>query len=600
MTANNKKIKERSIEILIYFNLLIFVIYLYSPALSNGYIWDDLDFYIHQQINAKSILELFSSQLLSVSHFYRPVGTLLFFCEQSITSSPTPIISHLINILLHALNCLLLIIILRDHLKQSSQINKIIYIGSVTLFAAFHLSAIEPTVWVSARFELFCLTMILLTHLLATAKKVNFFTLSMMAATLLLALLSKEMALSYIVALPFFLIQRATTFNVKDYILDKAVIRDTIIRLAPAALATLVWFILRSNANIPTPNTGTVFTLSEHLSLIAQSLKLYLVMLVNPALEYKPYWAFDENTLKLSVVSSLALLVIPLALTAIGFYYKNRSNLVANAAQTILLYIVCLIPVLNLIPIFPNFFFGAARYAYIPLFIAIIYFTQACYSSKSNLPRLTIAVSILCSIFTIISATQLINSIGHYNNQKTFWSWVIQTNGSNHPHVISNYFDALTALGEHQEALDYFQANNKNYSYQENFQLLYLATRYKTGESTTLDMGKLDDLLKSFKRNPKGISHLIVPALNLKAKLMVYLKPGEIDRALETVNQALILKVTPYVLSTKAALLKLKDKDEEAHRLLNKAKLMAEDYQLEEIENSYKMIIDRFESKALR
>jgi tetratricopeptide (TPR) repeat protein len=157
--------------------LLVLVLITFARALSFGLVWDD-HLFIKEPYTTnimKSGLESFTQGYIQVSAqsdaeaYYRPLTSFLFKIENYFFRGE-PVGYHLINIILHLLNVLLLrrLLVLITGSKQIAFL-------AAALFAVFPLNA-ESVVWISGRTDLLATTFILsalLYHTRQISKKEN-------------------------------------------------------------------------------------------------------------------------------------------------------------------------------------------------------------------------------------------------------------------------------------------------------------------------------------------------------------------------------------------------------------------------------------------
>ena len=117
------------------FVIFSLVVIVYANALSNSFVWDDRYLIVENSMtkNWRHIPEFFTTQLYQgsgqESNFYRPAQKLLVLCEYSIWRL-NPFGYHLTNIIIHALNAVLVYLLLKLLLKREK-----IPIISALLFA---------------------------------------------------------------------------------------------------------------------------------------------------------------------------------------------------------------------------------------------------------------------------------------------------------------------------------------------------------------------------------------------------------------------------------------------------------------------------------
>lgn len=175
----------------------------YLPALSNGYVWDD-----HIYFGAYPADVYFASwwqngqEPFAISaNYFRPVAMLSFLAD--FAAGPSATASHLINLVFHALNALL-VGWLAGRLMGLRTDRVATWIPfAAGLWYGLHPALIEPAAMVMCRFDLAATTFSLLVlHVSLAAAR---WVLPAIALLFLAALLSKESAAGMLVAWPFWI-----------------------------------------------------------------------------------------------------------------------------------------------------------------------------------------------------------------------------------------------------------------------------------------------------------------------------------------------------------------------------------------------------------
>src|SRR4030042_5184633 len=185
---NNKK------TFLLLFLILIFTFILYSPVINYDFLrcWDDYIYTIENQIVKEGmsliyIDRIFGSFLLGN---YHPLTLLMYTFDYSIFGFQ-PQYFHLVNLLLHLMNCLFVFVLIYRVSKRSG-------IALITtLIFAIHPLRIEPVAWISGRKDLLAAMFAFLSLIAYTyyqkQRKLNVYILCLVA--FILSLLSKAMVL---------------------------------------------------------------------------------------------------------------------------------------------------------------------------------------------------------------------------------------------------------------------------------------------------------------------------------------------------------------------------------------------------------------------
>lgn len=167
---------------------------------------------------------------------YRPLSQVMFAIEYEILGF-NPFVGHLLNVLFYALLCMLLYIILTRLFKNyKSQFWYLSPAFIISILFAFHPLHTEVVANIKGRDEilslLLCLICVYLTLLYIEKNKVIYLILSMFSH--LLAILSKENAITFIAVIPLIL-----------YFFTKAGIKQYMMTLVPLVISSVAYFILR-------------------------------------------------------------------------------------------------------------------------------------------------------------------------------------------------------------------------------------------------------------------------------------------------------------------------------------------------------------------
>ncbi|HVT34114.1 MAG TPA: hypothetical protein VHE37_00915 [Nevskiaceae bacterium] len=246
---------------------------LYARTLAYGYVWDDTLYLTYLPL-AWDWDEL-SRAAFGVFNvfYYRPLALLLLGTERAF-SAGQPMIFHLDNVLLHAINSVL-VAALGARVARRAGASALAAGVLSGLFYAAHPVLIEGVAWISARFDLLCTTFCLLTLLLDRALLGRAMRVPAVALSFFLALCSKEMAVSLLLILPLWQwsLAPAARFTREDRRV-----------LAAAALAFVLYLLLRSHA-LGGMVTSPLDTWRErplaHLDLVCRCLSGYVMLALN-------------------------------------------------------------------------------------------------------------------------------------------------------------------------------------------------------------------------------------------------------------------------------------------------------------------------------
>lgn len=387
--------------------LVLICIIIYGNSLLNPFVWDDSWLIQNNPLirSFNNIPKLFQVNLTYsrgafASNFYRPLQSLshmidyLFFGLQ-------PFGYHAINIILHAINAVLVYFLILLITKQ-----KVASFVSSLLFAV-HPIHVEAVTYISGRADLLVAFFILLSLIFfivysecAKLKRIIFYSISVLC--FILALLSKELAIVF----PLTLIVYDLSFRRKN-------LRDLSSFLRAYALfiiIDLIYILLRLtilNFGLGVYLTGN-YPLYSRLIILSHSFNIYFRLLVLP-LDLHMCRIFGlylslSNPITFFSVLSFALAVILLILS-----YKRARLIFFSGAW----YIILFLPQSGIYPINA---FAADHFLYLPSigFFLIIGFLMTRY-----LPRRIFTVSVM-ALTCFYATTTAINNYGWRNEGQLY------------------------------------------------------------------------------------------------------------------------------------------------------------------------------------
>lgn len=231
-----------------YVNILIvfFTAFLiYSNTLTNFYALDDSMVITENQftqMGLKAIPKILSTDSY-MGHFgmsyglsggrYRPLTLITFAIEYEFFQT-SPHISHFVNALLYALTCAMLFLVLQKIFLSYNTILPLV----ISLLFAVHPIHTEVVANIKSRDEILCLLFLLLTilYLLRYADTANEKTFIISIIFFLLALLSKENAITFLAVVPFTL-----------YLFRNISIKKNIFYIIPFFCVAVIFILLRSH-----------------------------------------------------------------------------------------------------------------------------------------------------------------------------------------------------------------------------------------------------------------------------------------------------------------------------------------------------------------
>ena len=268
--------------------------------------------------------------------------TLTTFALENYFFGLNPHVFHITNILIHILNCVVVIFILY---RLSNRDYLVTFLGSMAYTVCpLH---VESVAWITERKDVlygFFFLAALLSYLKYLDGKTNYYILSLIFLTL--SLLSKSMAVTFPVILFLIDYLRNRTFKFVEKI--------------PFFLLAVLMGLIQLNIQTRARVNPKPFDLFLALENISKSLTFYVSKFIWPT---KLAAYYDAAIVKFSVVDvSLTILFLAMAI-----FIALKSDLFVKRSIVfgIALFLICIAPVLHGIP-YGNGFIYADRYFYIP------------------------------------------------------------------------------------------------------------------------------------------------------------------------------------------------------------------------------------------
>jgi len=387
---------------------------LYLPSLTHGFVWDDT--YFLTDLPLLRDPELWWQQLrepLFVSrNYFRPLPLAAFGFEARL-GGLNPFVFHLVNVLLHAANTTLVMLLARTLVPLGAAV-------SAGLLFAVHPALVENVAWISDRFDLMMALFILLA--LAYEQHVRRPTprAAGVGVLFLLALLCKETAVVLLVLLPLWqAMQRATTVNWRQW---PQVFRANGDHRVWAALllALLGYLALRyaalgyfyQNDSAMARGTGL-----QHLLLMGKTVGWYLVLAFWPFGQMLPVHP-EQTPVPTGDVAAwlglagMAFVAGSLAWVLLRIPRARRPVLVGAMA------LVALAPVSNLVPLTIGDNLVHDRYLILPLaFLAL-----AVVMVWTARPRPVFA-TLAAAAWAVAALVAVVGLVPRWESNLTLWAW---------------------------------------------------------------------------------------------------------------------------------------------------------------------------------
>lgn len=386
------------------FIIIAFTFVAYIPALNAGFVnWDDPD-YVSNNLMIKNISNFEMIFTRPIQGNYHPLTVMSLALNYAI-SGFDPWSYHLLNLLLHLVNCFL---VLKLALILSR--NNFIIAVTTSLLFAIHPMHVESVAWVSERKDVLY-ALFFLAGLISYAKYIDTGSRKQYGLTalfLLLSLLSKPAAVIFPLVLFCIDILRSRKMNFQLF-LDKI----PFVVLA-VVMGLLTYFAQKEKGAIE----GTeIFSLGTRILMGFYGIMMYIIKLVIP-LNLSPFYPFAPINEPLPTSYFIAPLV-SIVLAVLVFYSWKRDRVIAFG---ILFYIANLLLVLQFIPVGSAII--ADRYTYLPyigLFFIVGWLIDK--YAKGNMKR---ALYILVPAAFILGILTFRQS-GIWKNGASLWGHAIKT-----------------------------------------------------------------------------------------------------------------------------------------------------------------------------
>jgi len=421
--------------------LITFIVYL--PALQNGFVsWDD-NFYLYENSHIRHLNSTFLSW--AFTEFYasnwHPLAWLSHAFDYAIWELD-PWGHHLSNILLHSINTLLITVlsfrllgrIVASGSSLISDNNSLLTIALITgLLFGLHPLHVESVAWISERKDLLCAFFYLLSLLLylrfkrdspTETKTTNAYrnlNYLLCLITFLLALMSKPMAIS----LPFILLLVDWLYSDHN---KQQQLKNNLINKIPFFILALISAVITIAAQKSGHSLHSleIVPLFDRLWVAAHALMAYLQKMVWP-FDLLPYYAYPKsvawNSPKYLIAALLVLLITTFTLLSI----RNQKSWAAAWGY----YLITLMPVLGIVKVGNQAM--ADRYTYLPslapfmlLAVGLVWGFRylACHSKKSINHAIPPFVTVTALMGLLAALTQQQMLI--WKNGETLWHYVIQ------------------------------------------------------------------------------------------------------------------------------------------------------------------------------
>ncbi|MDO8445340.1 MAG: tetratricopeptide repeat protein [Deltaproteobacteria bacterium] len=397
--------------------LLTFLVYL--PSLKNNFVWDD-DLYVYNNPYIRNIdtTLLYWSFTSEVAALWHPLTIISLAMDYAVWGLD-PFGYHLTNNLIHALNTLLVFILVLKLLKiKTGEEADIQSVGAAFITAALfgiHPLHVESVAWISERKDVLCAFF----YILCLIKYLDF-TVSkrplhygIALGSFFMALLSKPMAVSLpivILILDFYPLGRFKKIEKSMGSWRMLLEKLPFFLLSIFTSLVTIWAHLQSGALQVTK----IASLSTRVLVAAWAYIFYMVKMVLP-FNLAPLYPYPKvDPFSFTYLGSLFLMVI---ITFVIVYRKERVFIAVW-----LYYLVTLLPVIGIIKVGSQA--AADRYTYLPS-LGLFFIAGLCVSSlfkKCINKQSQIALIALILLILGVLANKTIQQITIWHDPITLWS----------------------------------------------------------------------------------------------------------------------------------------------------------------------------------
>jgi tetratricopeptide (TPR) repeat protein len=418
----------------------LLVILFYIPALRGGYVWDDADAVAENPYNhsLRGLWIIWSKPAYIPLGHYWPLTFTSFWIEYQLWGD-NPFGYHLINVLLHAANAILVWILLRRMVG--------IRPAGAWLAAAFfalHPMQVESVAWVIEQKTLLAVLFYLLSALaygrFVRDRPWRFYVLSL--ALFVCAMLSKTIAVTLPIALGLWHWYRRDRLN------SRVLVGLLPFLFVGAGIAALhVYFFLRSQP-------VSILPLVNRLLIAGQGIWFYIGKLLwpHPLMTIYPRW--DINPYSFGQWAYLVAF-----LSALVGLWALRHRIRRAPLAAVLFFVISLAPVLNLIdqPYFTAMSFVNDHAVYLPS-LGLFALVGAGVVRLFRADRLLRSVVVISVCVLLISAMGVLTSkqASLYKDMETLFADAVKKN----PQAATAHYNLARALigrGEINRALHHYQ-----------------------------------------------------------------------------------------------------------------------------------------------
>lgn len=477
------------------FIIAIVTFLVFSPSLVGDFLWDDEFLIVHNPMikSLENLPAAFSSHFFQGSFetgeltYFRPFVTMMNMFQYAIFGLK-PFWWHLFNVLIHALNAVLLYFFVRKILNASP-------VAALTgaLFWSVHPALSEAVSFISGRTDILAFTFILAGLILFFRESKIMLFLS--AVSFILGLMCKEIVIMFPVVV-LMVAWRKKGVRGRDE--DSVFWKDSLCRLLPFVIIAGIYFFYRfflvkgiRVSHYPGESMLSTWMTMPRVFVRYLRLTIFPVGLIN---DYTRYFTEVRSPLNLRFI--FPVIVLAGFISMIFILNKRRNGLAFSVAW----FLLFLLPVLN---IFPLGLWMAERFLYIPLAGAAIFaafLMEPLFKKEYERRKISLFAILLILIFGAMSFLRA----GIWNDALVLWYDAVNKNPDN-PQARIILGQILTSRGRPSEAIEHFKtadtekSPNLEFHKQQSLANAYLLEeKYEAAEKA---MRKAEEILPGSARN---------------------------------------------------------------------------------------------------
>lgn len=415
----------------IVFVVLGIVAALYAQVLQADYVWDDVAFFTAaSDLRTGDPWKAAVASVIAGTAYFRPLVMGTFIAEARLLDA-NPLYSHLVNLLLHLVNTLL-VGMLAWRLARAKELKTAtlpFFSAIAMLFYGLHPAMVEPVAWASGRFDLM-VTLFCLGALLLSVSN-TWWGDGLCALFFFAAALSKEMAVTFgaLLFLWLWALQAPAlglAFNLRAMWERKRLYG--LVLAAGVAYLTMRAQYMPNMVSFDPVVAEQLGSWARRGAYVGLTLDFYLRTVAFPFLHMGPLHPFDPLLLDGPQTAwGWAVVATSAAWLVISAWRPTTIRLLLSAA------LIGLLPVLNFVPLAMVGNIGHERFLVLPLAFFVLAATLLLWRITSgiygmaNLPRWRVLTGCLTAIWLGVAALNVHVTVPLWKNELVFWHWAYRT-----------------------------------------------------------------------------------------------------------------------------------------------------------------------------